>query len=182
MQGVKAGSKIFRGENEGKANYTALILESFNYNCSFKRVISSYSWTVNPCRCAHIMSPSFTVIRRKLGLYLCTRDFSFHTTTELSLKASQWLKGRALPSSPGECGHPQQPGVTRAGRAHTVTAVTGPQWGTANSSCTGKHQKRPLARWKIKITTCLWTIPEYQWNALCVLSVCEIQGGFPPAF
>lgn len=110
-------------ENEIKANYTALISEPFIYKCSFKRLISSYSWTVNPCRCAHIMSPSFTAMNRKLGLYLWMRDFSFHTTTELSLKANQWLKGKALLSSPGECGHPQQPGVIRKS-PHTAVGTS----------------------------------------------------------
>lgn len=106
MQGGKAGSKIFRGENEGKANYTALISESFVYNCSFKRLISSYSWAVNPCWSAHIRSPSFTAMKRKLGLYLWRRDFTFHTATELSFKSNQRLKGKALPSSPDELGIP----------------------------------------------------------------------------
>lgn len=87
-------SKIFRGENEGKANYTALISESFNYNCSFKRVISSYSWTVNPCRCAHIMSPSFTATRRKLGLYLCTRDL-FPYNNRIVIKGKSVTQGKS---------------------------------------------------------------------------------------
>lgn len=142
MQGIKAGSNIFKGENEGKAKCSSLISESFIYKCSFKRLISSYSWTVNPCGCAHIISPSFTAMKRKLGLYLWMRDFSFHTATELSLKANQWLKGKALLSSPVERGHPQQPGVTC--KFHLQ-----------------KHQRRPLAPWKIKIPTCLWTILEY---------------------
>lgn len=36
MQWVKAGSKIFRSENKEKANYAAIISESFNYNHSLK--------------------------------------------------------------------------------------------------------------------------------------------------
>lgn len=130
MQGVKAGRKIFRGENEGKANDTALLSESFNYNCSY--------------------------------------------SNRIVIKGKPVTEGKSTSLITRWTGHLQQPGASSAARAPTL------HWLGNSKFQLQKHQRRPLALWKTKITW-LWTTLEHQWNALCVLGVWKSRW-LPPLF